>query len=409
MVAIVAFGSRASATATPNPMAAAVSRFIGSTRRLSAGSSGRSCRMRCACDAPVTTRMREAGSPLRSRFHVERSSVSEPRMGWSCFGTLLREMGQRRVPLPPARRMAYISAEDEEPEGEAGEDAVDAEGDEVVGTDVREQPFHAGVGDGERDGAAEREQSEFSRAEGEPGFQEVEPRRGGHGRDREQEGELDDGGARPAEPHAAEDGGGRTRDAGDHRDGLREADEDGVPVGNRGEVLLRGVRRLEELLEGDERDAAQDERPDDDRSVPEQVRLHDLVEEEAEDRGRDERRGHAQEDLPVEQEALPGDGQHGQDGAELDGDLERLQEFRFRHAEELGGEDEVPGRRDGQEFRQPFDGAQDDGVDPVHASFRLYFLKTGRNSRYGSMPFFTGAANRAASKPTTAPATTSVG
>ncbi len=87
-------------------MAAAVSRFIGSISRFASGNSGRSLRINEPWLAPVTIRMREAGRLLRSRFQVERSNVSLPRIGWSCLGMALRETGQRRVPLPPASRMA---------------------------------------------------------------------------------------------------------------------------------------------------------------------------------------------------------------------------------------------------------------------------------------------------------------
>ena len=58
--------------------------------------------------APVAIKMRSSETMGSMRFTV--SAISESSRfapsGKSCFGSALREAGQKRVPLPPARTMA---------------------------------------------------------------------------------------------------------------------------------------------------------------------------------------------------------------------------------------------------------------------------------------------------------------
>src|SRR5262249_58917261 len=71
--------------------------------------------------------------------------------------------------------------------------------------------------------------------------------------------------------------------------------------------------------------------------------------------------------------------QHRQDGAELDDDLERLLRLALA-AQEVAGEDEMPGRRDGQVFGQPLDDTEEGGDEDGHLAARC-----GRLERKGTI------------------------
>ena len=81
---------------------------------------------------------------------------------------------------------------------------------------------------------------------------------------------------------------------------------------------------------------------------------------------------HRPESAPVEHD-------HGQDRAQLDDDVEHLPLVRIE-AEQLGGEDQVAGRGDREEFRDALDDAendrdQEDGHEGIGSGFRRTAVK----------------------------------
>ena len=100
---ITAVGSRSAITAAARPIAAHESRGAGSTRMLSAGSSG-SCRATAAaCATPVTTIVVAGAASPASRATVACNNEADvPVSGCRNLGLPARDSGHRRVPLPPA-------------------------------------------------------------------------------------------------------------------------------------------------------------------------------------------------------------------------------------------------------------------------------------------------------------------
>ena len=196
--------------------------------------------------------------------------------------------------------------------------------------------------------------------------------------DGEEEGEVGRGGRVEARELAADDGGHGPRGAGPEREALGEADEQRAPRRHLVEPLLArvlGATAPPELLDDHHHHAADDERARDGDGRHQHV-FDPLVEGQADDDD-----GHeAEDERPEEPEArrvagedalhqrpepraVEDDERH--DGAELHDDLERLGRVAAVpevHAQEV----EVPGRRDGEELRQAFEDAEDQGVEPGH-------------------------------------------
>src|ERR1044071_8352677 len=61
-----------------------------------------------ACSATVTTRIRSGGKISSSRETVLWNKVSLPSKGSNCLGVSFLEMGQSRVPPPPAIITEYV-------------------------------------------------------------------------------------------------------------------------------------------------------------------------------------------------------------------------------------------------------------------------------------------------------------
>ena len=93
---------------------------------------------------------------------------------------------------------------------------------------------------------------------------------------------------------------------------------------------------------------------EDDGDVAEQIALDRLVHREPDDARRNDRDDELLQHLEVE-EAIPVEDDDGEDGAELDDDLEALEELRLLDAERVTREDEVRGRGDREELGDPFD------------------------------------------------------
>ena len=123
----------------------------------------------------------------------------------------------------------------------------------------------------------------------------------------------------------ADDRGRGARDARDHRDRLKEADEERVPVRDLVEVRLTSTP-APEPLEHDESDAADHEREQDDGEAADQVPLDRLVHREADHAGRDHRYDELLQ-YARRRELPPVQHHHREDGAELDDDVEALQEL----------------------------------------------------------------------------------
>ena len=93
-----------------------------------------------------------------------------------------------------------------------------------------------------------------------------------------------------------------------------------------------GTKKKILIVEDDERDAAQAERPENHGLAIEQIGLYDLIEGEADQPGRDEGNSHAEEHGRIEK-LPPIEHDHRGDGAELDGDLEALLKLALLQAQ----------------------------------------------------------------------------
>jgi hypothetical protein len=157
-------------------------------------------------------------------------------------------------------------------------------------------------------------------------------------------------------------------DAGDHGDALHQADEQ--------RILRADIRdaarmfRLREPLDNQNRNAADDERPRHHRRIFQQ-RLDRVVEGEADHHRRNERQQQVDDERDraalrldeAEQhrpEGAPVEHENREDRARLDRDIEQ-RPFLGIEPHQLGREDEVAGRGDGEILRHPLDNAQHNG------------------------------------------------
>src|SRR5581483_6262360 len=105
---ITASGSEAAIQRTARPSAGPVPRASGSamTQSPSSPASRATSAQACACEATVTMCTEPPSGSTRSS--VARSSGTPPGpSGSRCLGTAAREIGHRRVPLPPARTIRW--------------------------------------------------------------------------------------------------------------------------------------------------------------------------------------------------------------------------------------------------------------------------------------------------------------
>ena len=118
-------------------------------------------------------------------------------------------------------------------------------------------------------------------------------------------------------------------------------------------------------LEDDERDAAKEQHPEHDRIASQEI-LYDFIERKTDDAGRNEGDDKLFDEIPIP-ELLPIDDYDGENRAELDDDVEALHEFRAGDIQDLLSKNQVASRRNGQEFGDAFDDAEDDGLEYGHA------------------------------------------
>ena len=143
--------------------------------------------------------------------------------------------------------------------------------------------------------------------------------------------------------------------------------ESGKGSASASRVTDRGVDPLDQ----EDQDPAYDHRRDHD-PVREEISLDDVVQERTQDRrreeGHDDREREAARTRIVRQadqrSPQPAEIEHadGEDGAELDDDLEDVGQ-RLRQTDDAVGEDQVAGRGDGQKLGQALDDAENGGLD----------------------------------------------
>jgi len=152
---------------------------------------------------------------------------------------------------------------------------------------------------------------------------------GKHGRHGKKEREFHDGRAAQPENEPADDGSACARYAWHDRQALKQPDQHGLGVGDRGDIRDGIVAFLVQQLEHNEGHAAQPQRPEHDGVAAEQISLHHMIESEADQTGRDECRDQAAEDGDL-QELAPIEHDHRADGPELDRNLEALLKVGLR-------------------------------------------------------------------------------
>jgi hypothetical protein len=103
-----------------------------------------------------------------------------------------------------------------------------------------------------------------------------------------------------------------------------------------------------QVFEGDDEDSSQEQGPQHHVRRAEEERLDYPVEGQAQDARGEEGDDKFFHRLEIHEQATPVEGHHGEDGADLDGDLEALEELRVAEPHQLGGEDQVSRGRDGQ-------------------------------------------------------------
>ena len=106
----VASGSRRAASSVAQTRAGPVDAARGSIRKFSAGRSRCGREVPSARAAPETTRIRSAGMKPASRSTASSALDRGPASGSSCLGREGDDSGQKRVPEPPASRMAHCIA-----------------------------------------------------------------------------------------------------------------------------------------------------------------------------------------------------------------------------------------------------------------------------------------------------------
>src|SRR5579864_5650336 len=311
--------------------------------------------MRSASSATGSTGAQRYASLIRIALN---ENPSTPRMASS-------------APIPLALRPVDDahpgSRENKQPE----RDPIPGERDEIVPAHIADQPAHAKERRDEGGDEADREALRVERREQRAIPDEVVDAGREERRDREEEREFRRGRARKAEQHAADDRRAGSRRSGDQRQRLRAADLECIGPAHRIDAIDPYGRRRKSSAALDPQD---DERADDegqrDRDRREQVALDGAREEQAEYcRGQecDEQVEH--ETLRERVVAESGDGAdqpraifpaHREDRASLDHDLEHLGALAGV-AEQRSGDDQVARGRDGQEFGETLDDAQDQG------------------------------------------------
>ncbi len=193
-----------------------------------------------------------------------------------------------------------------------------------------------------------------------------------HDRHGQEEGELGGGGAGEAEQVSAQDRGAGTGHAGKERQDLRQPDAERQP---RRQTVHCGhaLHRLGALDE-ENRQAAEHERACHGRDG-EQVGLDPTMGQEPDHGGREEPERQVQHEAaalvgPTEipdhaEETGPVEPDDGEDGAQLDEDLERLGALASE-AEEVAGHDQVPGGGDRNEFGDAFDQSEEGRLEEQH-------------------------------------------
>src|SRR5690606_32140450 len=129
-------GSAAASVCAAHASTGAVPRAAGSTSSCSAPSPA-AARIGSASAAPVSTRIREAGTSGRMRSTVWRMRGVSPAGGNSCLGRAGVDTGQNREPTPPARITAQRETSVGEDLFDPGKELLGAEGlgQEVAGAE----------------------------------------------------------------------------------------------------------------------------------------------------------------------------------------------------------------------------------------------------------------------------------
>ena len=222
----------------------------------------------------------------------------------------------------------------------------------------------------ERDDEADRDIVQFARVEHRAVLPQFEDSRAEHRRDSKEEAELrrrapfDPQAERPHDRRAA------AANPWDHREALGKADADGGFGRNVGDADDRALFR--ELLYGQYRDAAHNQCDGDDFRMTKQ-RLDLLVEGEADHPGGEEAENDVANKAPRQavardnaadnaDERAPVQHHDREDRAQLDDDVEQLPRIGVE-AEKAACEDQMPGRRHGEEFGHALDDAQNDYIE----------------------------------------------
>ena len=225
-------------------------------------------------------------------------------------------------------------------------------------------------------------------------------------RNGEEEAEVGRGLAIDAERNRPHDRRTRAANPGDNREALRKPDQDRLLECDRADhrhrmLYLGGGLGVDDPLDQDDCNAADDQRDRDHFCIAEQG-VDDLAEREPEnDRGneRDQQvagkapRHRIAPDQPDQHIAkrLPVDDDDGENGAGLDRDVEQ-RPFVGVEAHQLGREDEMPGRRDGEIFGQPLDDAEDDDQQQDrHQAFLLSVARRRNRPPLTNRPSQSGA------------------
>lgn len=270
---------------------------------------------------------------------------------------------RRVLPFNPA---GVVSQEDDAAE----EDAVVGEGEVGFGGDEFQKGFDGEHGGEEGGGETDGDEDDVFAGEGVVVFEDVVEGGGHHHGYGEEEGEFGGGFALYAPPHAAHDGAAGTGGAGDEGEDLGEADDEGVLWAHVVHAFDARLAARGAFFYPHDGEAAQDEGEGDADGV-EEGGFNLFAEQETGNGGGDEGDGE------VEGEAVGGGiaadvgddvgeaaavfKQHGEDGAQLDGDFK---DFFFAVEVQKGGEDdEVPRAGNRQEFGEAFDDAEDEGFE----------------------------------------------
>ncbi len=291
----------------------------------------------------------------------------------------VRSMRISRMALPPAVS-AVRPVDDARPGGaeydQSEDDAVPGEDREVVAGDVAQQPAYAQEGGNEGGDEADGPHADVVEGQQMALFVQLVRRGGKERRDSEEEREFGGGLSRQSEQQATDDGGARTRGAGDQRAGLCQTQFQGI---ERAHVVDAFDADLVHTLLRPQDDEGTDDEGHGDGHRLEQMRFDGFLEQQAEHGKRHEGDGKV-EGQPVGQPVATEAGKyagdacsvfpaHGEDRAGLDDDLEQLAAIVVE-VEQVAGKDEVTGRGNRQEFGKALDDAEDQGFDEqkrVHA------------------------------------------